>query len=174
MDDKDVSQQYSRGATFEDLIKLCQHLNELGARYVVIGGFAIIHYGYHRGTNDIDLLIDDSFQNIEKIKKALLFLPDQAIREVDAEEIVRYQVVRVADEIVVDLMTKACQVTYQEAEPHIEFDDIKGVKIPFLKPEILIQTKDTYRPRDKADKAYLEELIDRSKKFREKKPWWRW
>lgn len=68
MDDKDVSQQYSRGATFEDLIKLCQ----------------------------------------------------------------------------------------------------------LLKPEILIQTKDTYRPRDKEDRAYLEELIDRSKKLKGKKPWWRW
>jgi hypothetical protein len=32
----------------------------------------------------------------------------------------RYTVVRVADEIVVDLMKSACGVSYDEAAPHIE------------------------------------------------------
>jgi len=174
MDVPDARPEFSRGATFEDLIELSRHLNEAGAKYVVIGGFAIIHYGFFRGTNDVDLLIETSKENIERVKKALLYLPDQAIREVPSDEIMRYQVVRIADEFVVDLMTKACGITYEQATAYIEIAEIEGVLIPFLKPELLIQTKDTYRPKDLADKAYLQELIKRSKEPEKKKPWWRW
>ncbi|MGH7600365.1 MAG: hypothetical protein ACREOI_28770 [bacterium] len=55
MDAPDARPEFSRGATFDDLIELCRHLNEANAKYVVIGGFAVIHYGYFRGTNDVDL-----------------------------------------------------------------------------------------------------------------------
>jgi len=141
---------------------------------VVIGGFAMIHHGYTRGTSDIDLLIDTSAENIGKIKIALLNLPDQAIQEVKPEDITQYQVVRVADEFVVDLMTKACSISFEQAEEYIEFTEIDGVAIPFLKPEILIQTKDTYRPIDATDRAYLRELMNRKRKPGTKKPWWPW
>jgi hypothetical protein len=174
MEDQNARPEFSRGATFEDLIELCSFLNNAGARYVVIGGFAMIHHGYTRGTNDIDLLIDTSAENIEKIKIALLNLPDKAIHEVEPDDIIQYQVVRVADEFVVDLMTKACSISFEQAEEYIEFTEIDGVAIPFLKPEILIQTKDTYRPIDAADRAYLQELLKRKKKNDSKKPWWPW
>lgn len=174
MEDKNARPEFSRGATFEDLIELCRHLNNAGARYVVIGGFAMIHHGYTRGTNDIDLLIDASTDNIGKIKIALLNLPDQAIQEVKPEDITQYQVVRVADVFVVDLMTKACSIMFEQAAEYIEFAEIGGVAIPFLKPEILIQTKATYRPIDAADRAYLQELMNHKKKPGSKKPWWPW
>lgn len=171
MEDQNARPEFSRGATVEDLIELCRHLNNAGARYVVIGGFAMIHHGYTRGTNYIDLLIDTSADNIGRIKIALLNLPDQAIREVKPEEITQYQVVRIADEFVVDLMARACSVMFEPAADHIEFAEIDGVAIPSLKPEILIQTKDTYRPIDAADRAYLRELMNREKKASSKKPW---
>ena len=40
----------------DDLVRLCKSLNELGARYVVIGGFAIILAGFPRTTGDITFL----------------------------------------------------------------------------------------------------------------------
>lgn len=167
--------EFSRGATFDDLIKLCQHLNKAKARYVVIGGFAVIHHGYFRGTNDIDLLIDSSAGNLDRVRRALLHLPDQAIREVQADEISNYQVLRVADEFVVDLMTKACGIEYEDARDQCEIAEIQGVKIPFLKPELLIQTKNTHRPIDMADRLYLQQLIEKTREPGEKKkPWWRW
>jgi hypothetical protein len=53
MEDKNARPEFFRGATFEDLIELCRHLNNAGARYVVIGGFAMIHQGYTRSTNEL-------------------------------------------------------------------------------------------------------------------------
>ena len=40
-----------------DLVRLCRELNQLRARYIVIGGFAIITAGLPRVTGHIDLLV---------------------------------------------------------------------------------------------------------------------
>ena len=48
----------AREPTVEDLVELCRHLNARGARYIVIGGFAVRAAGYDRRTMDIDLLIE--------------------------------------------------------------------------------------------------------------------
>ena len=50
-----------REPAVEDLVELCQGLNDSGAKYLVVGGFAIIASGYNRRTMDIDLIIDDLF-----------------------------------------------------------------------------------------------------------------
>jgi len=44
----------SREPTVEDLRDLCRELNQRGARYVVIGGFAIMAARYNRRTMDVD------------------------------------------------------------------------------------------------------------------------
>lgn len=39
----------------DDLIAVCKKLNEAGARYILIGGFAVNYYGFPQATEDIDL-----------------------------------------------------------------------------------------------------------------------
>src|SRR2546429_702878 len=70
----------------DDLIFLCRRLNEAGAKYIVVGGFAMIQHGFARATEDIDLLIDTSPENIARVKAAMMALPDGAVREVRSEE----------------------------------------------------------------------------------------
>jgi hypothetical protein len=106
--DDGEDRQYSRQPRPEDLAKICAALNREGARYVLIGGFAVIARRLARPTKDIDLLIDASPDNVERIKRAVAVLPDNAVREVRSDEIERYDVIRVADEVIVGLMSKAC------------------------------------------------------------------
>ena len=47
----------SRTPTEADLVSLCRHLNAECAKYVIVGGFAMIHAGYAPSTMDVDLLI---------------------------------------------------------------------------------------------------------------------
>ena len=47
----------SRDPESGDLLKICRALNESGARYIVIGGMALVYHGFNRGTEDIDLLV---------------------------------------------------------------------------------------------------------------------
>ena len=143
----------------DDLAKLCASLNAHGARYLVVGGLAMIQQGFLRATEDIDLLLEESRENQEKVLKALEVLPDRAVREVKTNDLDEYTVVRVADDIVVDLMLSACGVKYSEATGEIETRNIQGVPIPFASARLLLRTKQTYRDKDIPDRLFLEEKL---------------
>src|SRR5215211_4022549 len=117
-----------------DLVALCRTLNDLGARYIVIGGFAIILAGFARATAHVDLLIDTSLDSEALVYKALEILPDKAVRDLTPGEISQYGVVRVGDEIMVDLMKSAFGIEYPEAEKEIVVRKVQGVSIPFFIP----------------------------------------
>ena len=96
-------------------------------------------------TEDIDLLIDSSPENVVRIKKALECLPDQASREVLDTDVKEYIVVRINDEITVDLMGSACGVNYEEASTLIDWREIRGIRVPVASAHLLWKTKQTYR-----------------------------
>jgi hypothetical protein len=145
--------------TTDDLLLLCRRLNEAGAKYLVLGGFAIIQHGFARATEDIDLLIDTSPENFAKVKVAMMGLPDGAVREVNAEDFQECLVVRVGDEFVVDLMRQACGINFAEASPDIVTVSVAGVPIPFASPKLLWRTKQTHRDKDELDRAFLARLL---------------
>ncbi len=68
-------------------------------------------------------------------------------------------VVRVADEIVVDLMKLACGINYEEASKSILPVKIQDTIIPFASPELLLRLKNTIREKDKIDRLFLEQLL---------------
>lgn len=61
-----------------DLLTLCRALNEHGARYVIVGGFAVIHHGYLRAAIEG---VDIPFANAD-----LLLRTKQTHREKDVED----------------------------------------------------------------------------------------
>ena len=151
---------HAREPQLDDLVRLAQALNTHHVRYVLIGGFAVIAHGGARTTKAIDLLIDASAENVSRVRKALQILKDQAVNEVADDDVARYTVVRIADEIVIDLMAKACGVDYDDARRDAMELNIGSVTIPVASPETLIRTKNTIRPSDAADRQFLQVLID--------------
>lgn len=159
MDDADDG-AYARAPRVADLARVCQSLNEAGARYVLIGGFAVIAHGAGRTTKDIDFLIDDSAENVSRVVNALSVLADHAAREVAPDDVRRYTVVRIADEILVDLMGRACGLTYFDVIADAETFVIDGVDVPVASKRTLIRTKETVRASDRADREYLQARLD--------------
>ena len=135
-------------------------MNRLGARYLIIGGFAIIESGFLRATGDIDLLIDPSVENERKVFEALRSLPDQAVRELNPGDVERFGVVRVCDEIVVDLMKTAGGVDFAEAARDAVWHEVEGVRIPFASPQTLWRMKQTRREKDIPDRLFLRKLLE--------------
>jgi hypothetical protein len=142
-----------------DLTRLCSALNDQGARYIVVGGMALIHQGFLRATDDIDLLLLKSPDNIARVRKALEVLPDKAIRQAEANVFDETDVLRVGDEIMVDLMVSACGIRYEEAQDEIEQDVIDNVPIPFASAKLLLRLKQTYREKDIPDRIFLQEKL---------------
>jgi hypothetical protein len=145
----------------EDLVALCRRLNELGARYVIIGGFAIMASGLARTTGDVDILMDTDSENEARVFKALEILEDQAVLELEPGDVAKYTVVRIADEITVDLMKSACGVEYDEAASQVIVREIRGTKIPFASPRLLWRMKaPTRREKDIQDLMFLREYFN--------------
>jgi hypothetical protein len=112
--------------------------------------------GLVRVTEDIDLLIEGSLENQQLVRVALRILPERAIDELGPDEDLReWVVVRVNDEITVDLMTAACGVTYAEARDAFILRPIGGVAIPFASRELMIRLKQGNREKDRIDLEYL-------------------
>jgi hypothetical protein len=148
----------SRPPTDDDFIELCKCLNAEEAKYIVVGGFAMIRAGYPRFTADIDLVVDTDPVNEQKVYKALTHLPDQAVTELEPGEIELYTVVRVADEITVDLMAKAAGLRYQDLQKNQEIEVFDDVHIPFASHADLWRMKaNTHREKDRGDLFFLRE-----------------
>lgn len=162
VDPDDDTPLESRPPTLGDVVSLCRRLNEEGARYIVVGGMAMIQAGFVRATEDVDLLIDASADNVGRVKRALMSLPDGAAADVQDEDVSSYVVVRVADEIVVDLMKAACGIEYAEAQQEVEHVEIDGVSIPFARPELLWRMKETFREKDRLDRVFPSRLLGRN------------
>jgi hypothetical protein len=150
---------YSRAPEPEDVVRICRALNDANARYVLIGGYAVLAHGAARFTKDIDLLVDDSPENVRRLKGGLAVLADNAAAQIDETDVREYVVVRVADEVLVDLMGRACGLSYDDVVPDAERLDLGGVVVPVASPAALIRTKQTPRPQDAQDRAFLEQVL---------------
>ena len=158
MDDAD-DDRYARAPEPGDVVRICRALNQAGARYLLIGGFGVIAHGGGRFTKDIDLLVDDAPDNVARVKRGLAVLADNAAADVADSDLQQFVVVRVADEVVVDLMGRACGLDYETAARDAEHIERDGVRIPVASPATLIRLKDTVRPQDALDRAFLEGVL---------------
>jgi len=155
-DDRPSDELESRQPTVEDLRDLCRELNRRGAKYVVVGGFAMRAANYARQTMDVDLIVAADAENEAKVFGALSILPDNAVRELQPGELQLYNVIRVADEILVDLMRTAGGIDYAEASKDMNVREVDGVPIPFASPRLLWRMKAvTHREKDAPDLLFL-------------------
>jgi hypothetical protein len=155
-DDRPSNELEPREPTVEDLRDLCRELNQRSARYVIVGGFALRAANYNRRTMDIDLVVAADAENESKVFSALSTLPDNAVRELQSGELQQYNVIRVSDEIVVDLMRSAGGIDYAEAARDVVVREVDGVAIPFASPRLLWRMKaGTHREKDAPDLVFL-------------------
>jgi predicted nucleotidyltransferase len=152
-------EEYCRPATLDDLKMLINSLNQQGADYLLIGGYALFAHGYHRATTDIDVLVPSTKNAGEKIKAALMVLPDQAAREIDPGWFEEGENIRVADAFVVDIMLNACGETYETLKQYAETVDLDGIPVRTINLEGLLLTKQTSREKDVSDRIILERAL---------------
>lgn len=145
----------------DPLARVCQLLNRHGARYLVVGGQACILHGLVRTTEDVDILIEESDDNYARVIAGLAEMSDHAAAELTPADIRDNVVVKVADEVEVDISRRAWKVSYAEAAPSALRTEIEGVAVAYASLDHLIASKETYREQDKADLAALVRLAQR-------------
>lgn len=144
----------------DPLLRVCSLLNKHDARYLVVGGHACILHGLVRTTEDVDILIQDDEDNFRKVIAALSEMEEGAARELTVEDLRDNVVVKVADEVEVDISKSAWKVSYADAIADAESLELDGIHIPFISLKLLIQSKETYRDVDRGDLIRLRKLLN--------------
>ena len=137
------------------LLRVCILLNEAGAKYLICGAQACILHGLVRTTEDVDILVEATEENCQRVIEGLARMQDGAARELSPRDLLDNVVVKVADEVEVDVSTKAWKVSYGDAAPTAKQVVVKGVSIPYLGLDALIASKETYREQDAIDRLRL-------------------
>jgi hypothetical protein len=150
-------------STQDPLLRLLARFREEGVEYVLVGGQAVRLNGYLRATEGIDVLVRASRANGEKIIRALSFLASAA--ELKPEWFVpaadgSIENIRVADDLLVDLLFAANGRTYEAMQQHVRELEIEGIRIRVLNIDGLLQTKTDYREKDVLDKRALMRIKD--------------
>ena len=142
----------------DPILRLFAGLNREGVEYVLVGGQAVRLNGFVRATEDVDVLVAGTRENGERVKRALAFLPSS--QDIDVEWFVpqtncEVENIRVADEILVDLLFSANGQSYEALQPHIRIVDLDGVPVRVVDIAGLLKTKTDFREKDILDRQVL-------------------
>ena len=147
--------------TDDPLLRLLGRFRDEGVEYVLVGGQAMRLNGYLRATEDVDVLVKPTRANGERVIRALNFLA--ASRELDAAWFVppadgNVENIRVADDLLVDLLFSANGETYESVQPYVRELTIEGTPVKVLNIDGLLKTKTDYREKDLLDKQVLSRI----------------
>lgn len=146
----------------DPLLKLLQRFQQEGVKYILVGGHAVRLNGFLRSTEDIDFLLPLSVANGERVIKALNFLSSASeLRpewfDAGAGE---PENIRVADELLIDLLFAANGETYESLQSHVRTLNVDGVDITTLDIEGLLKTKTAHREKDLLDRQALSRILE--------------
>jgi len=121
---------------YEDLVAV---FNKHHVEYIIIGAYAVGHYGYLRATEDMDLLISPRPENAKKVAAAL---KDFGGIEVDPAEIKEKTMIELGVKPnALHIMTAITGVAWKKAWASRETSLFGDQPAPFLSKECLIENK---------------------------------
>ena len=142
-----------------DFKTLCELLNRYKVRYLVLGAWAWIIYGLPRTTLDVDIIIDKTEENCQKLIESLSNIGAGIAKELTPNEILKTKVFMFADMIKVDIFTETYGVkNFNEVYKRSKEVNFEGIKIPVISYKDFLKTKNTDRPKDKEDLKILKKL----------------
>lgn len=130
--------------------------------FMLIGGYAVIHYGYERTTSDMDIWLKPTKQNSDKL---IVALRQYGIIEEDLEELskldfTKAEVFSIGDKPdKIDFLTRVQGLEFEVADERKVFFPLKDLQIPIVQYHHLIQIKMIAgRIQDMADIEILQKI----------------
>lgn len=122
-------------------------------RYMVIGGVASVLYGVPRATFDLDILIEATTENAQRLLAALMEAGFGTATMTTAAEIVKHEITVFNDRIRIDVQTSTPGVSFEDAWRRRKTLNYQGQDFFVLSREDLIVNK-----RASARKVDLEDV----------------
>jgi len=147
----------------DEVMRVLRAFQAAGLEYVVIGAAAMGFHDIVRATEDLDLFIRATPENIERLRAALraVYEGDPNIAEISSEDLLGdYPAVRYfppSGDVYFDVLTRLGEVaSFETVEAEIK--EIDGTQVRVATPSALYKLKKgTIRIQDQADAAALRE-----------------
>lgn len=145
--------------TFESLLV---KLSRAKVDYLVAGGVAVCLNGYVRTTHNLDLLVEGSPANIDRMLACLADFGDGSAGELGLEDFwLEEGAIRIVENFPIDLFTIMRGKTYADFVVGSRSLELPDGRVSFLAPEALIELKaDSFRTKDLLDVATLRAILD--------------
>lgn len=130
--------------------------------FLLIGGYAVIYYGYKRTTGDMDLWIEPDNDNKLKLIEVLkeFEFNDEGIDHIKQLDFTKHLAFHFWEEPErVDCLTKISGVNFNEAFEQKVIANFEGINVPIIQYKHLIISKlSSERLKDKADVDELQKI----------------
>jgi predicted nucleotidyltransferase len=145
--------------------EVLQVFDERNVKYILIGGLAVGFHGYQRYTGDMDLWLEPSEDNLDRLYTTLvqdLKYPGDIIRHIkdnrDVENPMPIRLISDDDTFYIDLMTNTFQrqFSWQECRDQCQYMELKGFNVPVLHINHLISMKENTKRLDNS----MKDLVD--------------
>jgi hypothetical protein len=142
---------------FKEFIAL---LNEHQAEYLIVGGYAVVAYGYHRFTGDLDIWINPSPENAKKILDVLKAFGFGKLQLTLKDLTSKDKIIQLGYEpLRIDLMTSVEGLDFIDCYKRRTSKKADGIKIHLLGLDDLRKNKKLVgRHRDLEDYNHLKKL----------------
>lgn len=149
---------------YPDFREFLESLNSAKVEYLVLGGYAVIHYGYRRTTNDLDVWIATTPRNARRVAaviRAFFGLSAEALRPKDFED--RGRIFMFGREPArIDVLTDPSGIDFQKCYKSRNVVDWDGVPVPLISLADLKKNKlASSRAKDLADVEKLPAMLER-------------
>ena len=141
----------------EMLVLLRKH----DVNFLVIGGYAVIYYGYERTTGDMDFWLQPTLENFRNLKNALedFGIEKDDLQSLDDIDPTQANVFFFGEKPrQIDFLTKVSGVSFEDASREAEHFQLEDITVPVIHLQHLILTKMTGRLKDAADIDELQRI----------------
>ena len=159
----------ARANLFPDFKEFLKSLNSARVKYLLVGGYAVIHHGYRRATDDLDIWIAVDPANARRVSRVLQDFFGFSANEVpETWFLERGRIFMIGREPArIDLLTEPSGIEFAACYPRRKRVIWDGIRVPLLSLEDLRKNKAASgRPKDLAD---LHNLPDTTPKRRPRK-----
>lgn len=145
---------------FENLLV---ELARAGIDFAVVGGVAISLNGFVRATDDVDILVKNSPENLQALLNCLKRWGEGWARELTVEDfVVEEGSIRVMEDFDLDIFVRMRGKTLDDFRQNLRYFQSDNVNIAYLSPADLIFLKQgSWREKDQLDVSAMKEILAR-------------
>jgi predicted nucleotidyltransferase len=143
----------------QDIIDFLKALNESRVEYILVGGYAVVYHGYTRTTGDLDIWVNPSEDNynklliaFEKFGMSVFNLTKERFLDTTKDDVFTFG----RSPVSINILSKATGLIFAEAFSNAKMVDFDGVPVNMIDiRDLLTAKKAVNRPKDQDDLEHL-------------------